>query len=202
MKIVDARGKPCPEPVVMVKAALEQGEIELEVLLDNPVSASNVMRYLDGKGYEAQLLEAAEALTVTGTKREIVSAAQESPLAAPPASFPPVGEEPFSVLIAARHLGRDDAELGEVLMKSFLGTLGQTEGCFVVALMNEGVKLALSDSSCCEYLQALQGRGTAVLVCGTCVNHFGLGDRIGVGTISNMFEILESLRKAPKVISL
>ena len=48
-------------------------------------------------------------------------------------------------------LRREDKELGEVLIKGFLGTLSKLETPpAVLALMNEGVKLALPDASTCD----------------------------------------------------
>ena len=88
-------------------------------------------------------------------------------------------------------------------MKSFLSALSQLNNApLVVALMNEGVKLALYDSSSCDHLKNLEKKGALLLVCGTCVNHFRIAEQIGAGTISNMFEILEALNKAGKVMTL
>ena len=198
MKTINARGKACPEPVALTKKAIEAGEEELEILLDNPVSASNVIRFLESRGFGVRLQDDEGMLTVSARKK------------ASPASLPqekkelpkPPAKQPFSVLIASSVLGQNDSELGEVLMKSFLGTLVQMENCSVVALMNEGVKLALYDSSACDHLKKLEKRGVMLLVCGTCINHFGLSGQIGAGLVSNMFEIVESLNRADKVISL
>lgn len=52
MKIVDARGTTCPKPVIMTKKAIDSGEKEVEVLVDNDVSFQNVRRFLDSQGYE------------------------------------------------------------------------------------------------------------------------------------------------------
>jgi hypothetical protein len=88
-------------------------------------------------------------------------------------------------------------------MKSFLGTLSQLDDApLAVALMNEGVKLALYDSSSCDHLKNLEKKGTLILVCGTCVGHFHIAEQIGAGTISNMFEIVENLKRASKIITL
>ena len=63
-------------------------------------------------------------------------------------------------------------------------------------LMNEGVKLVLEDSSACEYIKELEKAGTKILVCGTCTTHFGITGKAAVGTVSNMFEIMEMLTGA------
>ena len=101
-----------------------------------------------------------------------------------------------AVFIAHSRIGGDDPQLGEVLMKAFLGTLVQydeNERPAVIALMNEGVKLAERDTSSAETLRDYVARGGTVLVCGTCLKHFGLMEKVGVGIVSNMFEIVSTL---------
>jgi selenium metabolism protein YedF len=206
MKIVNARGKACPEPVILTKACVDQGEKEIEVLLDNPVSASNVMRFLEGQGFSVQLRDDEGMLTIAARLREEApkarDAAPEPQTRAQAQPSAPKGKETFSVFITTGTLGRNDGELGEILMKSFLSTLAQGNAPAVVALANEGVKLALYDSSSCDRLKSLEEKGVPVLVCGTCVSHFQIADQIGAGVVSNMFEIVESLNKADKVITL
>ena len=230
MKTINARGKACPEPVVMTKACVDQGEEELEILLDNPMSASNVMRFLESKDFSVLLKDDDGMLSISARKKgasegvsktstflktldeprsqkslqEPVAVFVPSVSARPlPGTSLPNGNVTFSVLITCKTLGQSDAQLGEVLMKSFLGTLSQLDNIpTCVALMNEGVKLALYDSSSCDHLKILEKKGVSVLVCGTCVNHFRLTEQIGTGTVSNMFEILEVLNKANKVITL
>ncbi|MDR1621172.1 MAG: sulfurtransferase-like selenium metabolism protein YedF [Synergistaceae bacterium] len=250
MKTIDARGKACPEPVTLAKACVDQGEKELEVLLDNPVSASNVRRFLESKGFGVQLKDDDGLLTVSASQKSEhlktpKKTAEQDLLQQPqpqqtqlqqtqpqaktqlqtttPLQIPP-GEKQeasqllpassvlssalsskrtFSVLITCQNLGQSDQQLGDVLMKSFLGTLSQLDDApLAVALMNEGVKLALYDSSSCDHLKNLEKRGTLILACGTCVSHFHIAEQIGIGTISNMFEILETLNKADKIMTL
>ena len=111
--------------------------------------------------------------------------------------------EGMAVLITGKTLGRSDEELGEILVRGFLGALSQLAlPPRTVALMNEGVKLALFDSSSCDHLKNLERKGTNILVCGTCVNHFGIVDSVGVGVISNMLEIVEALNGAGRILSL
>jgi selenium metabolism protein YedF len=244
MKTIDARGKACPEPVTLTKACLDQGEKEVEVLLDNPISASNVRRFLENKGFNVQLKDDDGMITISASPQndQIKAAtlpqktdAQKTQVqiqAQPLSGHSEAGEilpkeipskkvlsnevlskevlsnkkfssETLAVLITCQNLGRSDQQLGEVLMKSFLGTLSQLdEAPLAVALMNEGVKLALYDSSSCDYLKNLEKKGTLLLVCGTCVSHFRIAEQIGAGTISNMFEIVETLNKAKKIMTL
>ena len=200
MITVNAVGKACPEPVIMTRAAVEKGAAELEVLVDNAVAVSNVTRFLEGQGFRVQHQENGGEFKVTARREGAAASAGTAPAAGPaPCNR---GGARLAVLIAGKTLGREDKELGEVLIKGFLGTLSKLETPpAVLALMNEGVKLALPDASTCDHLKDLERAGTKILVCGTCTNHFGVTERVGVGTVSNMFEILEAVTGADKVLS-
>ena len=194
MIAVNAMGKACPEPVIMTRAAVEKGAVELEVLVDNAVAVSNVTRFLEGQGFRVQHQE-------NGGEFKLTARREGSAVSADPAPRPQ-GKARLAVLVAGKTLGREDKELGEVLIKGFLGTLSKLETPpAVLALMNEGVKLALPEASTCDHLKDLEKVGTRVLVCGTCTNHFGVTEQVGVGTVSNMFEILEAVTGADKVLS-
>ena len=194
MITVNAVGKACPEPVIMTRAAVEKGAVELEVLVDNTVAVSNVTRFLEGQGFRVQHQENGGEFKLTARREGAAVSAGSAPR--------PQGKARLAVLIAGKTLGREDKELGEVLIKGFLGTLSKLETPpAVLALMNEGVKLALPDASTCDHLKDLERAGTKILVCGTCTNHFGVTERVGVGTVSNMFEILEAVTGADKVLS-
>ena len=194
MITVNAVGKACPEPVIMTRAAVEKGATELEVLVDNAVAVSNVTRFLEGQGFRVQHQENGSEFKLTARREGSAVSADSAPR--------PQGKARLAVLVAGKTLGREDKELGEVLIKGFLGTLSKLETPpAVLALMNEGVKLALPDASTCDHLKDLERTGTKILVCGTCTNHFGITERVGVGTISNMFEILEAVTGADKVLS-
>ena len=215
MKTINAKSGGS-DPVTAVRMEVDRGESELEVLLDNPVPASQVMLFLESKGYGVQLEDDDGAITISARKNEqppktaafkqqpIGQAHENQPVPRPKttADPTPISSGTFSVLITRCVLGSDQA-LGEALMKSFIGTLPQMEHRpIAVALMNEGVKLALYDSSPCDHLKNLENRGVSVLICGTCANYFNVMDRIGSGSISNILEIVETLNKADKILTL
>ena len=215
MIVVNTTGRACPESVAMTRAALDKGAEELEVLVDNPEAATNVKRLLEGRGFRVLLQDDDGRLKLTaGRKTEpSVSASQapapqatvpQAPAPVPVAPMPvPRPVEGLAVLITGKTLGRSDEELGEILVKGFLGALSQLDvPPRTVALINEGVKLALFDSSSCDHLKNLERKGTNILVCGTCVNHFGITDSVGAGVISTMFEIVEALNGSGRILSL
>ena len=67
--------------------------------------------------------------------------------------------------------------------------------------MNRGVHLAVSGSEVLDSLKALAAAGCDILVCGTCLDYFGLKEQVAVGRVSNMYEIVETLTEAEKIIA-
>ncbi len=210
MIVVNATGRACPESVAMTKAALDKGAEELEVLVDNPEAATNVKRLLEDRGFRVLLQDDDGRLKLTAGKKTEPSvstsraSASQAQAPAPAAPMPvPRPVEGMAVLITGKTLGRNDEELGEILVRGFLSAFSQLDvPPRTVALINEGVKLALFDSSSCDHLKNLERKGTNILVCGTCVNHFGITDSVGAGVISTMFEIVEALNGSGRILSL
>jgi len=215
MKTINAKST-SSDPVMMVKTEVDRGESDLDVLLDNPVPASGVMRFLESKGYGVQLKDDDGAITISARKGEqalkaatfkqqpVGQAYENQPALRPEITAIPAQRSSgtFSVFITRCALG-SDLELGEALMKNFIGMMPQMERQpIAVALINEGVKLALYDSSTCDHLKNLEKKDVSILVCGTCANYFNVMDRIGAGSISSMLEIMDTLNKADKVLTL
>lgn len=189
---VNAMGKLCPEPVIMTKAEIEKGISEFTVSVDNDIAVSNVTRLLQGKGYTVELTRSPDSQERKLTAKKSSSG---EPVTAKPR------DELLAILITHDVLGGNDKELGEVLMKAFLGCISKlSRRPAVMAFMNEGVKLVLPESSACEYIKELEKAGTKILVCGTCTTHFNITDKIAVGTISNMFEIMEMVTGADNTL--
>ncbi|GAB1427770.1 sulfurtransferase-like selenium metabolism protein YedF [Aminivibrio sp.] len=197
MAKVDARGRNCPQPVMMTKTLVDSGEREIEILLDNAVSASNVRRFLEKSGYAVSIIDEEGTITLEGSR------SGRERIAAPVSPVPEKGLQDGVLLLTGDTIGGEDTDLGEVLMKGFLGTLSRTD-CppANIALMNEGVKLALKNTSTCDHLTALSKKGVSILVCSTCTNHFGITQEIGIGVISNLSEIARVLLSSAKTITL
>ena len=198
MDQIDARGLACPRPVMLTKDALDRGLNQFEVLVDNPVGSANVQRFLQKNGFAVSQKEQGGVFTISARKEGTVN----TPEAGSDGGQEP-GFEDVALVICQCILGGRDEELGEVLIKGFLSTLADREmPPRTVALMNEGVKLALPDHSACDSLKQLEDRGVNLLVCGTCTNHFGITDQVRAGTISNMFEITEAILEAKRTVTL
>jgi len=55
--MLDARGLSCPEPVIMIRKAMMNKENQYEMIVDNPTSKENVMRYAEHQGYTVTIEE-------------------------------------------------------------------------------------------------------------------------------------------------
>jgi hypothetical protein len=53
-----------------------------------------------------------------------------------------------------------------------------------------------------DELQALNDRGVELILCSTCLDYFGLRDKVQVGIVGGMPDIIEARSAAGKVISL
>ena len=201
-KEVDARGRACPEPVVLTKKALEEAD-EITVIVDNSTAEENVRRFAasrrcmvrvdhrDGESY----LFIAKPLHGGEPTAPPDQAVAEAPRQA--------ATGPMVLVIASDRMGRGDDELGAVLMRSFIHTLGETaQSPDTMVFFNTGVKLTVQGSEVLDDLRALCNGGVGMLVCGTCLDFLDLKNRIAVGQVSNMYDITETMLGAVKVIRL
>jgi selenium metabolism protein YedF len=199
-KRIDCRGQACPQPVVETKKALEDpGAEELSVLLDSATSKENVRRFAESQGHQVSLREEAGVfeLRIKKGKKEEKSPPAERKGETTPAA---VSANPV-LLIDADSLGRGSEELGRILMRSFLQTLEQSEvRPEKIIFINSGVKLACEGSPVLEDLQEFAAKGTEILSCGTCLEFFGIKSKLKVGKVSNMFEIINSLGQAGRIM--
>jgi selenium metabolism protein YedF len=111
------------------------------------------------------------------------------------------GKRDMVVYIASEGMGRGDEALGVELMSKFLDTLSHLKDRIShLIFVNAGAKLVVEGSPVLEQLQHLEGVGVELLACGTCLNHFGITDKVAVGSVSNMVAILDTLSEAGTVI--
>jgi len=106
------------------------------------------------------------------------------------------------VVVSAETMGRGDDALGAKLLGNFLRTLAAGEvHSETIVFYNAAVKLLAPGSAALEALQRLDDAGVELLACVTCLEHFGLTDRIAIGQVSNMREIVQRMTAAATVIT-
>ena len=194
MSVIDCRGLACPQPVVATKEALDQlKEGEIIVIVDNASSCNNVERFVRSQGCLAEIKEEGKDFyihvqTPSGTREEETTRSDET-------------AKKVVVYINSHLLGSGDDALGSFLMKAFLKTLLDLETQpNRLILVNSGVQLAAEDSKVLESLQGLSAKGVEIACCGTCIDFYKLKGKTKVGIISNMYEIVQSMIEADRVI--
>ncbi len=187
---IDARGLSCPQPVIMTKKAIEAGK-DCVVIVDNEAARDNVCRMAKSQGCEADVEDRDGYFRIRVTR----GTDRKAKKSVAPAAGPTV------VVFPSDCMGKGDDTLGNILIRGFLHTLGEiSPRPDVMIFFNAGVKLATVGSDVLEDLQALEGEGIKILVCGTCLDFFGLKDKLQTGIISNMYDIAETMLSAGRVI--
>jgi selenium metabolism protein YedF len=201
MRTIDARGKACPQPVIDTRKALEDRSlVEVAVLVDNQAAAENVARLARSQGCEVRLEDSGVGELRIVLTREAGDAASGGG-AADHVRESSSGAPQVAVFVAADSIGRGDEELGQALMKAFLATIKDVAPrptCLL--MMNSGVKLAIEGSGSLAAIAELERLGVEVLVCGTCLDYFGVQDRLAAGRVSNMLEIASRMVEADRVV--
>lgn len=107
------------------------------------------------------------------------------------------------VLVTRNGMGDSDNVLQHNLIVKYFSLLNENHILpSVICFYTEGVKLAVSDSQVLNQLQALEGKGVHLILCGTCLEHYNLTDQVRVGIVGGMTDIIEAQFRADKVISI
>jgi len=196
--VVDCRGLACPIPVLKTKEALEKiEEGTITVIVDNKASKENVKRFAQkvGCSVEVEEKDGLYYLTITKGKGQTeVQGEQKGEKR----------EKEVTVLVASSYVGEEE-ELGKILMKGFLKTfINASPKPTKLILINAGVKLACqgSDPEILEALKELQESGTEIICCGTCLEYYGLLDKLQVGAPSNAYDVVQALTNSDLVVRL
>lgn len=198
--VVDARGEQCPIPVVKATKAIdaltEPGIVEVHV--DNEIAVQNLLRMASNKGYAAKSEQIEEKhYFVTIDADHLGEAGQPEPEAV---CIPDLRGNTV-VAIGAATMGVGNDELGATLMKGFIYALSQQDELpKTILFYNGGAKLTTEGSASIEDLKTMEAQGVEILTCGTCLDFYGLKDKLQVGGVTNMYVIVEKMTKAAKVV--
>lgn len=198
---VNAMGDACPIPVVKTLNALRElaGPGTVQTLVDNQVAVQNLTRLAESKGctiQTEQLSEKQYQVTITvGEDAELPESADGI------CTVPVAKPDNTVVVISADHMGEGDEVLGKILLKGFLFALTQQETLpKTILFYNGGAAVTCDGSPSLEDLQKLKELGVEILTCGTCLNHYGLTEKLRVGEVTNMYVIVEKQMQATLVI--
>jgi len=210
---IDAKGLACPQPVIVCRRAMmEPGLDEIEITVDNEPARENVLRFLKFTGSAEPLVASRGAVhtisaVVTAAMREKARGNAPAPACEEESEQRQAGaEEKFAgktILLSSDQIGRGDEVLGRVLLRGFLHTIGELDRPpRTLVLMNSGVRLAAENNETIELLRTIESRGAEILVCGTCLDYFHLIERLGVGRISNLYEITGKFLEKGDVVTI
>lgn len=197
--IVNAVGDACPIPVVKATHALrdmkEPGTLEVHV--DNEVAVQNLNRMAAGNHLAVKSEKVGDSeFAVTMDVKELPRLAEDTPVVCTPDN-----RGSFVVAVHTDCMGHGDDKLGKSLMKGFLYAVSQLpELPKTILFYNGGARLTVEGSDSLEDLKNMEAQGVKIMTCGTCLNFYGLTDKLAVGEVTNMYSIVETLAGASKVI--
>ncbi|MDI9475338.1 MAG: sulfurtransferase-like selenium metabolism protein YedF [Bacillota bacterium] len=200
-KQVDARGMNCPLPVIHTKKALEEIETgAVTTIVDNEVAKENVLKLAKSMDLEANVKQDQGNYYIDIFKE---SQTGTTVLESSVLQHKTEDKEGLIILITKDKLGTGSDELGALLMSSYLYTLTEVLPCpTCIIFLNGAVNLTVEGSESLEHIRTLETKGVEILSCGTCLDYFGLNDKLAVGSVSNMYTIVEKLNKIGNVITL
>ncbi len=198
MITVNASGDPCPIPVIKTRKALQgiTGPETVQVSVDNEAALHNVAKMAESAGgkvtYE-KTGDAAYTVTILMEGAPAFDTEEEA------CKTNPKGDT--VVVISSDHMGEGDDELGKVLIKGFLYALTQLDDLpKCILFYNGGAKLTTEGSDSLEDLRALEDAGVGIMTCGTCLDYYGLKEKLSVGSVTNMYSIVETLISAGRIL--
>ena len=199
-KSIDCKGMACPLPVVNAKKTSEQlsaGDV-LTVLVDNEIAVQNLTRFAEHKGFAVSAEKKADReyaviMNISGaaaeeTKEEIACVTDSR-------------RKGMLVVLSGNVMGTGDPKLGTSLMKAFVFALTKQDQLpDTILCYNTGASLTCEGADTLEDLKLLESEGVTILTCGTCLDFYGLKEKLAVGCVTNMYDIVERMENAARII--
>lgn len=192
---IDARGLACPKPVINTKKELDKIENgSVVVTVDNSIAKENILKLAKSSNCETKIIKEEENLIIIEVKKgegSVVQVKEENEL------------ENKCIYISSDKMGLGNDELGEVLIKGFIYTLTEAKPYpKYIVFVNSGVKLTAQNKATIENLKILEEGGVEILSCGTCLDYYGLKDTLEVGTVTNMYNIVDIMKNTSQTITI
>ena len=200
-KIIDCKGMACPLPVVNAKKTAEElgaGDV-LTVLVDNEIAVQNLSRFAEHKGFGVSAEKKSEKeyaviMHISGTAAEETRETEVTCVV-------DSRRNGMLVVLSGNVMGTGDAKLGTSLMKAFVFALTKQDQLpDTILCYNTGAYLTCEGADTLEDLKLLESEGVTVLTCGTCLDFYGLKEKLAVGGVTNMYDIVERMENAAQII--
>lgn len=201
---VNAMGDACPIPVVKTKEAIKSlnGAGEVETMVDNEIAVQNLTKMAKQKGYgvKSEKISNTEYKVIMTIGEEQAADAKNDTTEAE-CIVPNNGKKNRVVVISSSKMGDGDEQLGTNLMKAFIYALGQQDELpNTILFYNGGAHVTCEGSLSLEDLKSMEAQGVEILTCGTCLNFYGIADKLAVGGVTNMYDIVEKMESADLII--
>lgn len=191
--ILDARGIPCPKPVLMAEEALAKiSEGIVEILVDNEASVKNLTRFANKNGFYTENIREDNYWRVKIVKGYPCEVPQQAQILeeAPVSSIP----SDYFLIVASDTMGKEE-DLGRILMKSFFETMKVTKELpKSIFFLNAGVKLTTINDEMVSILKEIEAMGVEIFSCGTCLKHYNLESELKVGYRGTSNHIIEGMK--------
>ena len=195
-KEVNAIGDICPIPLVKAKEAIKElnGAGVVEVLVDNEIAVQNLTKMAQQKGYGCASKKVKDQEYRVTLTVETAKNIEECIPCAP-------AKKTSLVVISSKAMGGPNEQLGATLLKGFIYALTQQDKLpDQILFYNGGAFLTCEGSESLEDLKSLEAQGVEIRTCGTCLNFYGLTEKLQVGDVTNMYDIAERMSKADRII--
>ncbi|MCR4907915.1 MAG: sulfurtransferase-like selenium metabolism protein YedF [Lachnospiraceae bacterium] len=202
---LDCMGLACPQPVINAKKAAEAFTEDgtLTILVDNDIAVKNLTKLGGSMGFKVESRKKGEGAFEVDfdVKLSVLDKDKGDAAAEEIAASCTIPGAKSVVVLSSRFMGTGDEKLGAALMKAFiyaltnLGSLPDT-----ILAYNGGAYITTEGSDSLEDLKALEKAGVEIKTCGTCLDFYGLKEKLAVGSVTNMYDIVETLAGAGRII--
>ena len=183
---VDVRGSLCPKPVIETKKVSDANpDVVITTIVDNEVSRDNVEKFGKSRGYGVAIRQDGKDFYLTMTPND-------NPVS--DGSCEPMSFGNRVILMTKDYLGEGSEELGRNLMKTFWVCMLEADvKPSKIYFINSSVKMVTKDSVHLENIKKLADAGVEIAACGICLDYYGVKEELGVGSITNMYAITDSI---------
>ncbi len=186
---LDMRNKICPYPVIETKKSLKglADNDTIVVLVDNLIATQNLEKMAVELGFSNNFKVnkiSENHFEVTIVKGEGAKAVE--------LSFVSKNDNANIIAISSDTMGNGDEELSKKLLEGFIYSLTEQDDNILpktIIFYNRGVFLTASNKKTIEDLLILKNKGVEILSCGLCLDFYDLKETLGVGEVTNMFNI-------------
>ena len=200
---VNAIGDACPIPVVKTKNAIRElgGSGVVEVSVDNEIAVQNLLKMAKQKEYEAAFEKKSNTEYIVTINVNGGEVSDTKPVTKATVKSDEIKLKETIVVIDSDKMGDGDEEFSKTLLKGFIYALSSQDiPPAKILFYNTGVRLTTEGSASIEDLKVLEKAGAKIYSCGACLNNYELTEKLSVGEVTNMYDIVSYLMEADLVI--